>query len=65
MPRKRPQAAWTLALRAGCRDCDWSKRSKNAMALAALHYDETGHEVEVKVLRLVRYGGVTVPSPAA
>lgn len=42
---------------AGCRTCQDRWAGKNAQAVAARHYDATGHETWVEVVMLIRYGG--------
>lgn len=46
MTPKRPTAMRAVA---SCLGCSWALVSKNAQAMAAKHYDRTGHKTLVKI----------------
>jgi hypothetical protein len=55
----RPTASKLIEARAECQRCPWSGDAKNAQALAAKHFDKTGHRVIVTIKNQVIYGAVT------
>jgi hypothetical protein len=56
----RPTRSGVIHSEAACQDdeCGWKAgQYRNALALAALHHDRTGHEVRIEHCLLVIYGG--------
>lgn len=40
-----------------CLNCEKKWDARNALGLAALHHDKTGHEVQVEQTMVIAYGG--------
>lgn len=53
---RRPTTVRNLPSLAMCQVCGWTKDAPNALALAAIHHDRTGHIVMTQVTRIVTYG---------
>lgn len=53
---KRQMTSRLTAVDAVCQACTWAASSINALALAAIHHDSTGHPVTTTVTRVVQYG---------
>ncbi len=51
----RPTQTGLLAAVAEC-DCGWEYEGRNALGLAAQHYDRCGGEVMIEITRVVIYG---------
>ena len=56
MARKR-DVFGAFVYRASCEDCAWRLESRNGLAAAAVHHDQSGHTVHV-----MAGGSVTYPS---
>lgn len=61
MPRReREREQWgAISYRATCEGCDWRLDARNGQAMAALHYERTGHTVNVE-----GHGTLTYCTPA-
>ncbi|MCK9249986.1 MAG: hypothetical protein M0P31_13565 [Solirubrobacteraceae bacterium] len=53
----------TATARAACGRCPWTATTANALAIAALHHDRTGHPVHVDLHRRVTYGDSAADAP--
>lgn len=56
---RRPTTSQLIEARAECQRCPWSGNAKNAQALAAKHFDKTGHRVIVTINNQIIYGLVS------
>ena len=55
---RRPTGSGLLEAEAKCCGCDWEYEGRNALGLAAQHYDRCGGNVHVTITRVVIYGRV-------
>lgn len=62
MPR--PTSSGLLAASAKCYGCDWEYEGRNALGLAAQHYDRCGGDVHVEIVRVVVYGHIPAQKEA-
>ncbi len=55
------QTNTVTTIEAQCGTCTWASELPNAVGVAAIHHDKTGHVVNVHVARTITYGDPSTP----
>lgn len=53
--RARVTRSGIIHFAAYCRDCEWINYARNALGTAAIHFEKTGHTVDVEMMTAVTY----------